>query len=291
MTVHLVIGASGMVGNHLVSALQKRGMAVKGTYFRYHSNDLSALDISDPQGVMQFIEQLQPAVIYLPAAMTNVDYCETHPEHSYQINVTGTRNVLSAAQQNHAQVVYFSTEYLFDGTSGPYREHDQPNPISVYGQHKWLAEQAVMDASASSLIVRTTVVYGLEPQGKNFIYRLVNTLGKGQTLRVPADQVSSPTYAPDLASSVLDLVQQGANGIYHIAGPDCLSRADFARTAAQIFDLDSTLIQSIQTSELAQAASRPLRAGLVVSKAEQQLGRTFVDYCQGLTQLKSEWEV
>ena len=271
----LVIGASGLVGGALLDALNVAGSEAVGTYARHARPGLVPLDVRDAGAVRALADRTGAEVIYVPASLTNVDYCETHPEESYAINVDGVRHVAETGRR----IVYFSSDYVFAGDRGPYRESDPVHPLCVYGEHKLRAEQAL---PAPALILRTTVVYGPEWQGKNFIYRLCSTLREGNRLRVPSDQVGSPTYAPNLARAAVALEQAGCTGIYHVAGPERVSRYEFARAAARVFGIDARLIDPIATADLRQAAPRPLDAGLISNKAAALLPFPLVGYRDGL---------
>jgi dTDP-4-dehydrorhamnose reductase len=245
------------------------------------------LDMRDRAQVQTLLAELQPAVIYLPAALANVDYCESHPEVGYAVNVVGLRHVVEMANEVGAKLTYFSTDYVFDGKAGPYDETDPANPICEYGRQKLIAEHYVATQAEKALILRTTVVYGWERQGKNFIYRLLKTLRAGQVLKVPEDQIGSPTYAPNLAHASVELATSDATGIFHVAGPELANRLEFAREAAQVFGLPSALIQGVSTSELAQGAPRPLNAGMFVHKAMARLSSPLIGYREGLKHMAS----
>jgi dTDP-4-dehydrorhamnose reductase len=275
----LVIGASGLVGGALLEALAEAGRDAIGTYAGHGRAGLRPLDIRDATAVHALIEDVGADVIYVPASLTNVDFCETHPEESYAINVAGVCHVVATGRR----VVYFSSDYVFAGDKGPYREGDPVQPLCVYGEHKLAAERAL---PPDALILRTTVVYGPEWQGKNFIYRLRSTLRDGHRLRVPHDQIGSPTYAPNLARAAVALERAGCTGVYHVAGPARVSRYELALAAAEVFGLDRRLIDPIATPELRQAARRPLDAGMVSDKAAAELSFPLVGYREGLRLLR-----
>ncbi|HET59689.1 MAG TPA: NAD(P)-dependent oxidoreductase [Chloroflexi bacterium] len=282
MSVHLIIGASGQVGEHLVHQASVAGHTVVATYHKHPVVGMQQLDIRDAKATETLIAQVQPQVVYLPAALSHVDYCEQYPEETYQINVMGVCNVLRAVNAVGAKLVYFSSDYVFDGKAGPYREEDPPNPICEYGRQKVIAEHQIAINMYDYLIVRTTVVYGWERQGKNFVYRLLNTLKNSEILKAPVDQVGNPTYAPDLAKAVVELIDLNKKGLYHIVGPQRANRYEFACEVARVFALDGDLIQPIETFELGQVAPRPLVAGMVVEKAESVLSLPLLRYQDGL---------
>jgi dTDP-4-dehydrorhamnose reductase len=279
----LVIGASGLVGGALLEGLAQQGSDAIGTYAGHARPGLRPLDVRDADAVRTLADEVGAAVIYLPASLTNVDYCETHPEESYAINVAGVRHVVATGRR----MVYFSSDYVFAGDQGPYRESDAVRPLCVYGEHKVQAERAL---PSDALILRTTVVYGPEWQGKNFVYRLRSTLREGRRLRVPHDQIGNPTYAPNLARAALALERKGCAGVYHVAGPTRVSRYEFALAAAEVFGLDQRLIDPIATPELRQPARRPLEAGMWSDKAAAELPFPLVGYREGLRSFRDVLE-
>ncbi|NIA06542.1 MAG: sugar nucleotide-binding protein [Actinobacteria bacterium] len=276
----MVIGATGLVGSWLMSNLPEGTL---GTYYSQPSPGYTHLDIRDSQAVDKLICSAQPVVIYCPAARPGVDFCEEHPQESYAINVAGIENVARSARKIDALMVFFSSDYIFDGRDGPYCEFDAPNPICIYGQHKLQAERLVADLLPDShVIARITVVYGWESAGKNFVFRLVHSLRNSRSVRVPSDQVGSPTYAPSLTAAAIELAQRQLVGTWHISGPRCMDRYEFAILVAETFELDASLIQPVTTDQLQQIAPRPLLAGMKTSKARKALKTELVAPASGL---------
>ncbi|MCA8920879.1 MAG: SDR family oxidoreductase [Planctomycetes bacterium] len=262
----LVIGASGQIGGHLRAQLLARGDAVVGTYATVEQPGLVPLDLDQADAVAGLIADAAPDVVFLPAGWTWVDGNEDDRARSFRQNCEQPLFVCQQAAQVGAVFVTYSTDYVFDGAAGPYAEDDAPAPLNVYGEAKLAAEQALLASGAECLILRTTTVYGPETQGKNFVYQLVRRLRAGQPFQIPSDQVATPSYGPDVAAATLALLDQGARGVWHVAGPDVLDRAAFARVACEVFDLDFDAIDVKTTAELAQKAARPLLAGLKTDK-------------------------
>jgi dTDP-4-dehydrorhamnose reductase len=277
-----------MVGSHLFQSLTKRGLWAIGTYRTYQESSLIQLDICDSDQLNRLINDLNPAVVYLPAARPNVDWCEQNPRDSYQANVVGVYNVLGAVESIRARLVYFSSDYVFDGESGPYQEEDPANPICEYGRQKLLAEHAIALHCEKYLIVRTTGVFGVERQRKNFIYRLLETLQAGKPLIVPQDQLGTPTYAPHLVNTIIHLAEAEQTGLYHISGHEAADRYVFATEAARVFGLDASLIQPVLTKDLGQFAPRPLKGGLLVKESLRRMHGAWVDYHEGLVRMATE---
>lgn len=283
----LIIGASGLIGSHLYksSLLEFRTL---GT-FRSHSLDnLVSLDLTDRNAIKKIILDFKPDFVFLPAAFTNVDLCEEKKEFCWQINVEGVRNIISSINNTDTKLIYFSTDYIFNGQSGPYSEEAQPGPLSVYGNSKLEGEEIVEQNLHNFLIIRTTCVYGWEPQEKNFVLGLIKRIKRNEMVRAPCDQITTPTYAPDLARVVLRLAEENRSGIYNVAGSSLISRFEFALLVAEIFGLDKNLISGVKTEELSQKAKRPLNGGLRIDKISRELNIHMPTVKEGLISMRKE---
>ncbi len=281
----LIVGASGLIGGCLYETL-KDDHRVTGTFFAHPQKNLIKLDMTEREQVVTLTGALNPDVVLIPAAMPNVEVCQENPELCYRINVEGVSHVLEAAAGTGAKIVYFSTDYVFDGVAGPYNENNRPNPISEYGRAKYEVEQRVQQLQSPWLIIRTTVVYGRERQGKNFVMSLIRHLQKGQPVKVPWDQVGTPTYAPNLCRVIKELLELGEEGIYHVAGPDLMDRYQFALAVARTFGLNESLIVPVSTAELGQIAPRPFNGGLKIGKVQAKVSTPLVGIREGLADMK-----
>ena len=264
----LVVGGTGQVGGALLRLLGPRAISAG----RSPANPcLVALEqlAEEPGQADRLMAEARPRTVGIAAAATNVDRCESEPAMANAVNATAPAALARAAHRIGAKTVFVSTEYVFDGEAGPYDEDAEPRPLSVYGSSKAAGEQAVLSADPDAIVVRTTVVYGPERQGRNFAYRLAGHLRAGKVLRVPSDQISTPTYNRDLATALVQLAQSSLRGIVHVAGPCLLGRDGFAVEVAREAGLDGTLIESVKTASLSQVARRPLRAGLISRRANE----------------------
>ncbi len=279
----LIVGASGFVGNALRAVY---GADAVGTYYSHPASGLRALDVRDPAAVRGLVDELHPEIILHPAAQPHVDWCEDHVQESFDVNVAGTRNVAQAARDAGARYVFFSSDYVFDGTAGPYREDAPTGPLNVYGRHKLEAERAIAAILPNHLIVRVCGVYGFEAQGKNFVMALLARAQRREPMNVPSDQWGTPTYADNLAAAVRELADSTPRGIYHLVGPTCLDRVSFARLACDVFGLDAGFLRPRTTAELGQRAPRPLRGGLDAAKARAVLTTPLLEPRRGLELMK-----
>ena len=263
----LVIGGTGLVGGSLLRAMPRTFHITMGTYQSRPTEGMRPLDITDGVAVKALVNEFRPTVIFLAAALTAVDYCETHEDEARRLNVAGAEAVAKAAAIVQAKLVYFSTEYVFDGTAGPYDEDAPVSPQGVYALTKLDAERVIQATSPESLIIRTTVVFDWDPGSKNFAMQVWEKLRAGESMRVPNDQIGNPTLARYLATASVRLAERAVHGVVNVVGADRVPRSEFAVRLAHGLDLDPGLIEPVSTSSLNQIAPRPLAAGLRTEKA------------------------
>lgn len=262
-----ITGGSGLVGGQCAIAFRAAGWEVVATHCSYPTPSTVFFDCANPTSNDFDVHSFGPNVIVHCAALTNVDECEKSPEASRIQNVTATQHVAALAKACGAQLVFMSTDYVFDGAAGPYSEDAVPSPLSVYGQHK-LDSEAIALAASTSIVLRITNVYGEEPRGKNFVARIAANAqksinGEPMTLKLPSDQIATPVDAADVAAVALMLVTDCKSGIYHVGGSEYVSRVQLAATILSHVKGHNATIAPTPTSALNQAAPRPLKGGLV----------------------------
>jgi dTDP-4-dehydrorhamnose reductase len=292
MSKALILGASGQVGQALIRELEGRGWAWEGSYHEHAEVDprLFKLDLQDLEGVHREILARTPGCVFLPSGWTWVDGCEDDPERARRVNALAPERAADACAALGIPLVFYSTEYVFGENGGPYDENRSTGPLGVYGASKLEGEDRVMNSWPGALVLRTTVVYGPEPQEKNFVYQLIRNLRAGKRMQAPVDQLSSPTYNRDLARASVELALKGLAGIWNAAGSGVIGRYDFALLAARTFGLDGSLIDPVRTADLKQKARRPLSAGLKIDKLSRPLGWTPRGPEQGLEAMRTEVE-
>ena len=272
----LVLGASGQLGAALCRQL---GPSAIPAARRPPSPDWITLDLATlTESPDELLATNKLTAIICSAGATDVERCESDHAWADAANHLGPLALARAAAHARIPFVFYSTDYVFPGTPenpGPYTEDAPPHPLSVYGGTKRTGEVEILKANPASLVLRTTTVYGPDPQGKNFLYTLRRLLSSGQTMRVPTDQLATPTCNEDLARATLALLAGGHTGLFHAAGPTMLSRIDFARLACRLLSLDPSLLIPLTTPELHQRAARPLIAGLDSTLLNTTLGRPF----------------
>ncbi len=276
-----ITGAAGIVGGCMLRQAQASGRYDHICAFTHTlpagnlQEDASItwlpLDIGDRSAIQEYARQFPPSLIFNPAAMTQVDACETNQQSAIRANTNGPRYLAEAARGAQAPLYHISTDYIFPGDDaypGPYAEDAEPRAVSVYGQTKLDGERAITEICADTTpfaIVRTALVVGTGKR-PNFINWIIQELTAGRPIRIVNDQFNTPTLADDVAAAVMWLAQQHKTGVYHIAGPDFLGRHEWAQQIIQRYQLDGSLITYVSTSELRQPAQRPKRGGLLTAR-------------------------
>ena len=260
----LITGGSGLLGQALIASLKNE--EVYGTYYQHPSKqgNMMYLDITSGKDVEVLIKKIEPNVVIHTAALTGVDDCEVHKQKAVQMNVEGTRNLVSSANQIEAKFVYLSTDYVFDGEKGWYNENDLTSPVNIYGETKLAGEKIVERECSDFLIARTSVIYGSPKE--NFVTWMLSQFSQRKQISIVNDQYVTPTYNYDLAKQLNALIKKDAQGIFHTAGGERISRYEFALKVANVFGFDADLIKPVSMNALNWIARRPRDSSLDTSK-------------------------
>jgi len=258
------MGHKGMLGSQLYLILRK-------LYPQTIGLDIEEIDIADQKQVEDVLSHFRPDVIINCAAYTRVDDCESNQELAFRVNGEGPRYLAQVAARLNARLVHMSTDYIFDGKKGsPYLEEDQPRPISVYGESKLRGDEAVRETLNDYLLVRTSWLFGVK--GPNFVYAILSQAREGKTLKVVNDQVGSPTYAVDLARTIVKLLELNCQGIINFCNYGYCSWFDFARAILRLKGMSQVEVQPITSQQLNCPARRPHFSVLSLSRIKSVLG-------------------
>lgn len=290
----MILGANGFTGrrilqhlvhkqehNLLACSLHKDILPEEGYQFY-------ELDILNFEATDILLAKFKPEIIINASALSVVDYCEQHQEEAYELNVSAVKHIAEYCQANNCRLIHLSTDFVFDGIKNtPYVETDIPNPVNYYGKTKRWSEKFIEQICENYAIMRVEVVYGkpFERQHGNIVQLVKNKLENGQSIRVVSDQFRSPTWVEDIALGTDLLLSSKHNGIYHICGGETMSVADIAYRTAAYFNLDSSLIEPVTTTEMNEATPRPLFSPMNTGKAYTDLGYQPSAFEEGL----KEW--
>ena len=267
----LITGAFGQLGHSLQSVLSKYShyeLICTGRLIKEGQGGIP-LDIRNKVALKEIVNTTAPDIVINLAAMTNVDACELNPKLAGEINVAGLQHICDSFS---GKIIHISTDYVFDGTSGPYKEDDFLNPISVYGKTKLASEKILLDNNINNLVIRGNVLYDYSPKTKaSFLNWVVLSLQDNQEIKVVEDQFNNPTWTNSMAD-IIDLsIVNDVEGIIHWGDSTHISRYEFAKLIAKKFSLNEPLIKPILTPELNQPARRPLLSGLSTEKLVNML--------------------
>lgn len=293
----LITGSNGLLGQSLVEIAASQntldlvwGSTNKKNICRVLPEERFILsDVTDYQSVHELIEAVRPEVVIHTAAKTLVDPCELNPVACRKVNVEGARNVAIACKHFQAHMIHMSTDFVFDGTAGPYDEHAIPHPKSVYAKSKWESEQIVSSILPDATVIRTALVYGWFPEmsRSNFMVWVINALKENRRIKVVCDQFRTPTYCFDLANACIKAANDLIPGLFHVSGAEFYSVFEFAQMIAEAFGLDQSLIESIETHLLNEAAPRPHITGFEIGKANRILQFSPTPLKEALLEIKA----
>ena len=267
----LITGAFGQLGHSLQSILSKKSnyeLICTGRKVKKGQEGIP-LDIRNQVALKELINTTAPDILINLAAMTNVDACELNPKLAGEINVAGLEHICDSFK---GKIIHLSTDYVFDGTSGPYKEDDPLNPISIYGKTKLASEHILLEKDIKNLVIRGNVLYDYSPHtSASFLNWVVSSLKGNQEIKVVEDQFNNPTWTRSMSDIIELSIENDLEGIIHWGDSVHISRFEFAKLIAKKFSLNESLIKPVLTSELNQPARRPLQSGLSTEKLVNML--------------------
>lgn len=299
MTKILITGSNGLLGQKLIYALRGRNdvallATAKGINRTKEKSGYGydELDVTNSEMVMNVLMNHKPDCVINTAAMTNVDACEQDMEECRKLNVDAVTYLTNACKKIDAHFIQLSTDFVFDGGNGPYKEGDKTNPLSFYAQSKLDSEKIVEQSGLAWTIIRTIIIYGVvdDLQRSNVILWTINSLRDKKTINVISDQYRSPTLAEDLADACIEAAIKRQTGLYHVSGKDMMTILESVQQTADFFGLDKSFIKPITTAELNQAAKRPLKTGFIIDKAIKELNYQPHSFAEGLAVVKQQLE-
>ncbi len=284
-------GTSGLLRTKLTQCALQSGHAVTSAYSRHRPSygepiRLDATNEAEVQGVILLIK---PDVVFNTASVTDVDLCEEQPELAMRVNGQAVGIIARACNKGGSFLIHVSTDYVFNGERGRYREDDETGPINVYGRSKLFGETELIRNASNYLMTRTSVLYGWgRPHRENFATWLVTKLLAGEPVAVVTDQFASPTFNTNLAKMLLEAAERRLTGVIHLAGATPIGRYEFALRLSQICGLNDGLLTPTHSVPIRWKAKRPRDSSLDVAKAAQMLDNKPSAIDEALKEFASE---
>lgn len=302
----LITGGAGFIGSYLATTMQSKYdvVTVDTKAFPRRDNHI-VCDLTDSRTTQNLLNDTNPDVIIHCAAMKNLLRCDRNRARAFETNVNMTRKLAEYASRNDIFMVYLSSDQVFDGRKGFYIEDDEVHPLNIYGQTKLEGEHAVIHITRNAAICRTAMVYGqFPPHLRDHVNRetsrdtfegadqslfpqwIVAKLEKGETTRVYSDRFCTPTYIGDLGNMIHSVIADQKRGLFHTAGPERVNRYEYAKMIAEVWDLNTSLLEPVTYTELVE---RPADCSLSIEKARRELSANPTPLKEGLEKLKLEY--
>lgn len=293
----LITGSNGLLGQKIVKQLVNRNVDFIATSLGRNRNSkcpgnrYTSLDITKIEKVDEVIKSFEPDVIINTAAMTNVDACEENESDCININVNAVEILFNKCKSRNIHFIHLSTDFVFDGENGPYKESDKRNPLSIYAKSKVDSENILMDSDYKNwAILRTIIVFGDAENlsRSNIVLWAKQALAEKKELTIVDDQFRAPTWADDLAWACIQTAIERHLGIFHISGPETFSIFDLVCRIAEYHGFDKNLIKPISSKSLNQKAKRPAKTGFNIDKARTNLAYRPMILEESLKYLENE---
>ena len=287
----LIIGATGLLGSKILEYLNSKGYRVYGTCFSNYTKELIKMNITDKNRVFEVINEIQPDVIIHSAAVVNPDYCEENREEAYNVNFVGTQNIVESAKEIGAKIVYISTDAVFDNSNKAYTEKDETSPINYYAETKLMGEKAVQNSGLDFIISRITGLYGYSKYYNKigFPTWIINGIKSGEKLKVVDGMRAHPTLIDDVSKVIFELINKDQSGIFHMTGPDFVTRLEFAYKVCEIFELNNQNIIPVKQEAIGFKARRGENLHISLEKINK-LGIKTIGINEGLKIMKEQME-
>ena len=282
----LVLGGSGLIGNFFIHNSINHEIITTFNKTKINASNAISKKINLPEDwakLQDLILEDKPDVVLNSIAYSNPDFCEIHKEEIYALHVKITEKITALCSKINSKIVFLSTDYVFDGKKGNYTESDKTNPINYYGHSKDLAEKITLK-NKNNLVLRTAMVYGLSSKVRFLLY-VIENLRENKEINTYDDIFNSATLLDDLTNGISKAIEFDANGIYHMVGSSCVSRFDFAKTVAKVFNFNENLVKPVSIVSAKLKAQRPVKPCLNNSKAVKTFNIKFSSINEGIKQV------
>lgn len=270
-----VTGSTGLIGSQLCQDLVKQNHHVIECHHgpKNFKNNSVSMDLLQISSLNKIFSKIKPDVVVHCGAITDVDYCENHPETAYTVNSDSTEEIANICNENKIFLIYLSTDYVFNGSKGDYKESDPVDPINVYGMSKLEGENRIKSFGKNWCIIRTSTPFGIHSTKQSFPIFVINSIKNSKKIKIPIDQITSPTFVKDLSLSICEIINKKITGLYNISGSTQISRLEFANLIAKNCTLNEHYIIPSYMHDLDWIARRPKNSSLNVNKINSILDK------------------
>lgn len=293
MTKVLFTGATGLLGRYFLLKTPSKFQVI-GTYHKnpnFKHNNFLKLDVVNKKEVISLFERINPDIVVHAASIGSVDYCELHEKEANEVNVKGTINVVEACRLAGAKLIFISSNAVYDGENPPYSEDSPRKPLDEYGRTKVKGENIVSTSGLPYNIVRLMTMYGWPPpEGRgNPVSWMIDEILNKRKINVVDDIYNNHLYAGSASEALWNIIERGKqNEAYNVSGKDCITRFELAKKVADVFNLNSSLINPVKSDFFKNIAPRPKNSCFNTAKLEDKLGFAALSVDQGLKEMLHE---
>ena len=285
-----IVGASGLLGEGFQHISKDTENEFVFCYAKNKIPNAVHLDITKEDMVKRFFQIHKPDALINCSAITDPEFCEKNKTVASDVNTLGAKRLAQACNNYGSYMIHVSTEYIFDGNTGPYHENDAPKPISYYGQTKYQSEELVLKENEKFCVVRTGVLYGWCQNRQNLGTMIISELRNNKQVKLINDQQVSPSYTDNVAEMMLELAQMKISGVFNVTNSSIMTRYDFGMLLSEIFGLNKSLIKSISVEDFHWEVPRPHKSGLLVEKISNVLRKKPLSVKECLIRMREEEE-
>ncbi len=278
-----VIGASGFLGKSILKKCPN-STKILGSHFQNDQNFTVTLDIRE-KNKMECILINSKCDVVIHCGSLRIGMCEKDPKLAYSINVEGTKNLVEICKNNNLHLIYISSDAIFDGIAKNNLEQTVPNPLGVFGKTKVECESIIHENLESYCILRTSNLFGWDKKQQYFAQWIIQELSQNKTMEVISDQIITPSYCPNIAEIILEAAEKKINGIYHAAGKESITRANFAEKIAKTFNLNKKLLIPTPLSRLNLDMKRGKNCSLDTTKIQSVFKTSILSIDEALSDM------
>ena len=298
MKTILITGANGFLGQKLVEKLiDKSQYHIVATSKSENRNFIREgytyipCDFTEMDALQALLDEVQPDQIIHTAAMSSVEACEKDPTLCEKVNIETVYQLGQYCARHDKHLIHLSTDFVFDGKEGPYKESDTTAPCNAYGESKVRSETRLASTGCRAAILRTILVYGIngDPKRSNLVLWAKAQLENSNRINVVRDQWRMPTFVDDLADACILALEKEATGIYHISGDEMMTILDIVYQVADFWNLDKSLVNPIQAADIGQEHNRPRKTGFMLDKAKTALGYSPTPFIKSLKEIEQQF--
>ena len=291
LTKICVLGGSGLIGSSILTEktnLEKIIYTYNKNKIKTNHEGVQINILKDYEKLQKFLDLQKPDVVVNTISNSNPCYCEENQKETFEVNVEFVKEIFELSNKNNFRLIQFSSDYVFEGKKGKYTEKDKPNPINYYGYSKYMAEKIVLKNS-SNTVIRTSQVFGKNHDARFFNF-VIENLRKGEKIDIYDDIFLSPTFVDDLIISLFKIIRKSLTGIFHVSGPECISKYEFAKYIAKVLKFDENLINPVSIFKSEHKMNYPSNTCLDNTFTSTKLEQKFHSVKESLELFKNTME-